>query len=471
MNAPRPFRLVALTVLALPALGLALEAQDLVFLRDGGRLEGALTSCVGERCMLDGSPLERSAIAWIGLAPGEPAPPEASEGNPDELVLRDGSRQPARLVGVSLGAVVADRGSFDRREVAWVRLGSPDGEEPEPDGIPAVPPPPPPPPPQPPPPPPPPPTPAGAAIPGGPGCTGYTSLLGGDSCGFWIGTGTEVMEGQGGRHATTVAFRLVEAAFQECGGVRQVFLDSVGSFAKRDVFMDLGSGAHCSVDGASATLDERHAGVVFLNPGNGSLRLPRIVLAPGEGAYEVALSSSAEYTLRCQPSGGDPVPGGFGRVIAFPNPAWVLLGEDNRRMTGRDAVATGGGTIRTHWDLTRVEAPCDRPPALPSGGGLAPGDSPISLGDLFLPHKAEMRPTAEAALEGVASRLEAEPRSSVEVTVIVAGRADDLYADTLAQARFDQIATWLTERGIDPARITGADHGPGTGDDVIVRFE
>lgn len=464
MKPPRPLRFFALAILAAAALSASgsVGAPDVVVLRDGGELRGTLASCVSDRCMLDGSSVERSTIAWIGFAVAEPEPPAAGEGGPHEVVLHDGSRHQAAVTGISLGEVATDRGSFGRRDVAWVRLGPAPApvptHDPTQDATPEVPPPP----------PPPPPPPIGADLPSGLTCAGYRPLLGHSTCGFWIGTGRELMADSGGRHSTTVAFRLVEAAVQDCGDLHQVFLDSLGSVAKRDAFLDLGSGASCSGKG-STTLDDRHVGTVFLNLGSEPLDLARAVLPPGQGAYEVALSSAADYPLDCKPGGS--LMGGFARVIGFPNRiGWLPLAGNNSRMTGQDAVPIGDGTIRTHWDLSRVEAPCDRPPALPSGGGLAPGDSPISLGDLFLPDTTEMRPTAEAALEGVASRLEGEPGTSVEVTVITAAD-DDLFGTALARARYGQIAEWFTARGIDPTRVTAGSHGPGTTNDVIVRFD
>ncbi|MGE5232866.1 MAG: hypothetical protein ACM3OB_02055 [Acidobacteriota bacterium] len=99
------------------------EAKDLVILRDGSRRTGDLRSCVGDRCQLGTESIAESTIDWIGFQrrSGEPAP-TAHEPQRDEVLLNDGSVHSGHLVGVSLGEVVLQEGSFDRAGVAWLHL-------------------------------------------------------------------------------------------------------------------------------------------------------------------------------------------------------------------------------------------------------------------------------------------------------------------------------------------------------------
>lgn len=118
---PRQLSLVALSLLASAQVA---TASDLVILTDGGRRQGTLQSCVGEQCRLDGKTLLRSEIAWIGLGSTDGEPPAAVDPSRDEIHLAAGGVRPGPIVGVSLGAVATSEESYDRSTVRWIRFAS-----------------------------------------------------------------------------------------------------------------------------------------------------------------------------------------------------------------------------------------------------------------------------------------------------------------------------------------------------------
>lgn len=131
---PLPRRLLSATGLSLVALlGLCGAAgADVVLLRDGSHRAGALAACAGEQCRIGGRTIARAEIAWIGLGVDEPpAPAPPADPGRDEVRLRDGSAHAGRLVGVSLGTVVSERGSWDREDVGWIYLAPEREAEPE----------------------------------------------------------------------------------------------------------------------------------------------------------------------------------------------------------------------------------------------------------------------------------------------------------------------------------------------------
>ena len=133
----RAGRLLAAACLVLAGVGGAAHAKDVVIARDGTRSSGRLASCVGDVCMLGAKRLSRGGIAWIGFGQqGEPPAVEAgiepgarAEAGADRLFLADGSSVAVQVVGISLGVVATDAGSYDRVSVTWVRFaGAPQRE-------------------------------------------------------------------------------------------------------------------------------------------------------------------------------------------------------------------------------------------------------------------------------------------------------------------------------------------------------
>lgn len=100
------------------------EAADLLITRGGKILSGALKTCVSDLCQLDERSIPRNTIAWIGLGTARPTPPPVKNPAQDEVRLANGSVHEGHLVGVSLGVVAMQEGSFDRAEVTWIHLAS-----------------------------------------------------------------------------------------------------------------------------------------------------------------------------------------------------------------------------------------------------------------------------------------------------------------------------------------------------------
>ena len=87
-----------------------------------GLREGRLLGCAGESCTIEGGAVPIAQTIFIGLGVETPAPPQLKDYMHDQIVLRDGSVQQGRMVGISDSSVVTDRGSRKRDDVAWIYL-------------------------------------------------------------------------------------------------------------------------------------------------------------------------------------------------------------------------------------------------------------------------------------------------------------------------------------------------------------
>ena len=101
----------------------------------GALHEGSLSGCAGETCTIGNATVAISETFFIGLAVEIPSPPSLSDYMQDQIVLRDGSVQPGRMVGISDHSVVTDRASYARADVAWLYLFPRQEETAQPDGF------------------------------------------------------------------------------------------------------------------------------------------------------------------------------------------------------------------------------------------------------------------------------------------------------------------------------------------------
>jgi hypothetical protein len=99
-----------------------IPSSDLLILRAGKRVQGPLKVCDSEGCVLGGKSYARLEIAWIGLAPPTTTPPKVVNPSEDEVHLEDGSVHKGELIGVSLGLVEIQSGSWDRDDAKWIHL-------------------------------------------------------------------------------------------------------------------------------------------------------------------------------------------------------------------------------------------------------------------------------------------------------------------------------------------------------------
>ncbi|MFN7942469.1 MAG: hypothetical protein U0X73_12805 [Thermoanaerobaculia bacterium] len=109
--------------------------SDLVVKRDGSTASGKVNSYVGDTCYLDGHPVPRATIAWIGFSTATVDLPPLADATEDEAHLRDGAVRRGHLVGVSQGEVVLESGELERADVAWLHLVAPAGAPPAPGEI------------------------------------------------------------------------------------------------------------------------------------------------------------------------------------------------------------------------------------------------------------------------------------------------------------------------------------------------
>lgn len=118
----------------LPEVAAPAEVKDYL-ITAGGLMQGALLGCAGESCTIGGTSVPIAQTVFIGLGVEAPAPPPLTDYMQDQVVLRDGSVQQGRLIGISGANVVTDRGSFARDDVAWLYLFPQPEETAQPDAF------------------------------------------------------------------------------------------------------------------------------------------------------------------------------------------------------------------------------------------------------------------------------------------------------------------------------------------------
>jgi len=118
-------RWFAVAALAIPLAGYGKDKNDLLIMRTGAKLQGALAGCDAKSCTLDGKPYLRQAIDWIGLAVGDAAPPKVDHPETDEEHLHDGSVRSAQLLSIDAGTVLVASGSLPRDQVAFIHMARP----------------------------------------------------------------------------------------------------------------------------------------------------------------------------------------------------------------------------------------------------------------------------------------------------------------------------------------------------------
>jgi hypothetical protein len=111
-----------------------LASGDVIVLRSGEAKKGQLKSCDPDSCVLGARVYRRDVMSWVGLAVAEATPPMVTYNSEDEVHLRDGSVFRGHLIGVSLGEVDIEGGSYDRDRVAWIHLVRPPNAPPPPKG-------------------------------------------------------------------------------------------------------------------------------------------------------------------------------------------------------------------------------------------------------------------------------------------------------------------------------------------------
>lgn len=103
------------------------RADDLLVLQDGGVRKGRLDRCSESACTLDGIPVPRRSIRFIGLNGVQPPPPQAGDPAHDEIRLADSSVRRSRLAAIDAANVISADATYPRRRVAWIYL-APKGE-------------------------------------------------------------------------------------------------------------------------------------------------------------------------------------------------------------------------------------------------------------------------------------------------------------------------------------------------------
>jgi hypothetical protein len=100
-------------------------AQDVLVLQGGERRAGAVGGCREDACTLDGTPVARGTIAWVGLQQAiDAATPSPFDALRDEVHLRNGRVAGGTFEALTLGAVAIGGATHDREDVAWIRFAA-----------------------------------------------------------------------------------------------------------------------------------------------------------------------------------------------------------------------------------------------------------------------------------------------------------------------------------------------------------
>jgi hypothetical protein len=102
--------------------GCGSSGDDLIVFSDGGSKLGELEGCSAEICTLDGSPIPRTSILFIGLDGVAPPPPQVQDWREDEVHLVDATIHHGHVTSVDAEQVATVVQTFARDRVAWIYL-------------------------------------------------------------------------------------------------------------------------------------------------------------------------------------------------------------------------------------------------------------------------------------------------------------------------------------------------------------
>jgi hypothetical protein len=320
-------------------------ARDLLILQDEMR-RGELQSCDGVACRFEQETVPRSAIVMIGL--GDPSLPIPRILNPaqDELHLHDGSVHPGPFAGLDAHRVITPARAYARREVRWIYL-------------------------------------APAPVAGG---SGGGSVSGSDdsgSCAFWVGTlrqraeiSRSATESQLRRTIwTEYAARFKETTSSGPGettvGTRQVQATTValtlddGSVRERTRGTLSGPGGNRSAgSGAGEIGDQVGEGELITEVPSGRAYY-QVTLVGADFKYPVTVRWNSGARDRSEQAVMN-IDVGTGADPEQPR----RMASDSRVMKGEYVVTAPESNHIVEravaWDLSRVAAPCDAPPHIPS---------------------------------------------------------------------------------------------------------
>ncbi len=470
------------------------QQKDVIVSSEGVR-EGKLAGCVGGVCSMDNVSTARSRIVWIGLKVDVRLPPVPTDSARDEVRYRDGSVHPGRLVGINANLVVTERGRHQRATVSWIYLAPQreTGNAPGQIGAPQQEP--------------------GDTVIKDPKKTNTvgdapTDTLqpgpppGGKRGGLWTGKITQrfVKREQGVLRITTTIddVRLREyvqpISVVESGKLRQVgtvtsLVAEGGRISERlrDLHIeDYGGpgGRQCNSSGeGTTTLTGVNVSTSFIWKKNVNVDTTTGVgwnVPAGPGLYFVGLSihTLGGYTRSgtCVDKDGTSVISEeenlhtvtFGRLPPQPvtfelDPELRILDSAGSRMIGTYTNTGRPGKNTVSWSICREGVRCAAPPAAADG-------TSVSLGNLFEADLNLLLDEAKPKLDGLLSRIQADPGLMPEIRVIVKEGGDPLFLETLGKAQIDALKAWFAERGVDASRIAWT-WETGASDQVLIAYD
>jgi outer membrane protein OmpA-like peptidoglycan-associated protein len=97
--------------------------------------------------------------------------------------------------------------------------------------------------------------------------------------------------------------------------------------------------------------------------------------------------------------------------------------------------------------------------AVDLGATLANACHVALYGVLFDFNKSTLQPSSDASLQPVANIMAADKTLKLEVQGHTDNVGNDAYNQTLSEARAKTVATWLTQHGVAPDRLTAKGYG------------
>jgi len=214
---------------------------------------------------------------------------------------------------------------------------------------------------------------------------------------------------------------------------------------------------------------------------------PEIVTDKGDFPYLAPLPGSkfhrggADNTpFRVTPAGAQQAEmvanGTLYRDYDFPEISNVLLTtayRDALTKSGWVIVQEGSSVIRAHyaqkgrniWAMVSPNGPggysinVADAGAVDLGATLANACHVALYGVLFDFNKSTLQPSSDASLQPVANIMAADKTLKLEVQGHTDNVGNDAYNQTLSEARAKTVATWLTQHGVAPDRLTAKGYG------------
>jgi RNA polymerase sigma factor (sigma-70 family) len=128
------------------------------------------------------------------------------------------------------------------------------------------------------------------------------------------------------------------------------------------------------------------------------------------------------------------------------------LARNGKVQAGTAAAASAGVVVAAFAIAAQPE---DKPPPTPPSTAAAA--APVQV--LFIEDSPDLPPSADTQLNSVLAQAQARPAAMLQIEGFTDSDGDPTSNQMLSEQRANNVASWFTQRGIDPARMVIAGHG------------